>query len=108
MELKATWPCSTHLNEHGGAGFCYVTNTSKHVLLNARRLKAWAAAIVCFSMTSFLALNLFRLHMSQQSLFPPTFPSSMVVVMDVYLDLGLEAVQGQGYPPPFLISNLAT
>ena len=107
MELKATWPCSTHLNEHGGAGFCYVTNTSEHVLLNARWLKAWAAAIVCFSMTSFLALNLFRLHMSQQSLLPPTFLSSMVVVMDIYLDLGLEAVQGQGYPPPFLISNLA-
>jgi hypothetical protein len=32
----------------------------------------------------------------------------MVVVMDVYPDLGLEAVQGQGYPPPLLISNLAT
>ena len=48
-----------HLNEHGGAGFCYVTNTSEHVRLNARRLKAWAAAIVCFSMTSLLALNLF-------------------------------------------------
>jgi len=59
MELKATWPCSTHLNEHGGAGFCYVTNTSEHVRLNARRLKAWAAAIVCFSITSLLALNLF-------------------------------------------------
>ncbi|EDR02051.1 uncharacterized protein LACBIDRAFT_332644 [Laccaria bicolor S238N-H82] len=76
MELKATWPCSTHLNEHGGAGFCYVSNTSEHVLLNARRLKAWAATIV--------------------------------FVMDVYLDLGLEAMQGQGYLPPLLvISNLA-
>jgi hypothetical protein len=59
MELKATWPCSMHLNEHGGAGSCYVTNTSEHVLLNARWLKAWAATIVCFSMTSLLALNLF-------------------------------------------------
>ncbi|KIJ94158.1 hypothetical protein K443DRAFT_110911, partial [Laccaria amethystina LaAM-08-1] len=58
MELKATWPCSTHLNEHGGAGYCYVTNTSEHVRLNARRLKAWAAAIVCFCLLQFIKVDL--------------------------------------------------
>ena len=49
----------------------------------------------------------YRLHMLQQNMFPPTFQSSMVVAMDIYQDLGLEAMQGQGHLPPLLI-NLAT
>ena len=49
----------------------------------------------------------YRLHMSQRNMFPPTFQSSMVVAMDVYQDLGLEVMQGQGHTPPLLI-NLAT
>ncbi|KIJ96371.1 hypothetical protein K443DRAFT_107389, partial [Laccaria amethystina LaAM-08-1] len=74
MELKATWPCSMHLNEHGGAGSCYVTNTSEHVLLNARWLKAWAAAIAAHVATKLVPPNISEFDGSRDGRLPGPRP----------------------------------
>ncbi|KAG6848074.1 hypothetical protein H0H93_003638 [Arthromyces matolae] len=45
-QLKDKWPCASHSGEHGENGFCYIAPNGKHIGLNNRRLKAWAAAIL--------------------------------------------------------------
>jgi len=55
-----------------------------------------------------LKIYSFRLCMLQRNLFCPMFLSLMVVVMDVYLDLGLEGMQGQGSPLLLLTNSLVT
>jgi len=51
LQLKEKWPCETHQGEHGEPGFCYVDPNSRHIGLNNRKLKTWAAAIVGLSET---------------------------------------------------------
>ena len=48
LELKNKWPCQTHQGEHGEPGHCYISPAGEHTRLNPLRLKAWAAAMVCF------------------------------------------------------------
>ncbi|KAH6880882.1 hypothetical protein BKA70DRAFT_1126252 [Coprinopsis sp. MPI-PUGE-AT-0042] len=46
LELKKLWPCSTHLGENGGQGYCYMPGNPDrdHVILTNYRLRVWAAA----------------------------------------------------------------
>ncbi|KAH6909709.1 hypothetical protein BKA70DRAFT_1425424 [Coprinopsis sp. MPI-PUGE-AT-0042] len=46
LELKKLWPCSCHLGENGGQGYCYISGNPdrEHVKLTNYRLRVWAAA----------------------------------------------------------------
>lgn len=46
MQLKARWPCTQHLGEHGESGHCYITPNGDHIGLNNRKFKVWGAAMV--------------------------------------------------------------
>lgn len=63
MQLKMKWVCERHQGEHGEPGYCYVDDAGVHLGLNSRKLKIWAAAIVCYPLPSALLWTdtLFRL-----------------------------------------------
>ncbi|KAJ7106874.1 hypothetical protein C8R43DRAFT_1140426 [Mycena crocata] len=45
VQLKARWPCEAHHGENGDIGYCYVDATGRHIGLNMRKFKTWAAAM---------------------------------------------------------------
>ncbi|KAG6846921.1 hypothetical protein H0H93_011079 [Arthromyces matolae] len=57
-QLKEKYPCASHTGEHGENGFCFVTGGGKHIGLNNRRLKAWAAAIAAGDATKSMPPNI--------------------------------------------------
>ncbi|KAF9225177.1 hypothetical protein BS17DRAFT_801307 [Gyrodon lividus] len=51
MQLKKRWVCEKHAGEHGEPGYCFVNTCGKHLGLNHRKLKLWAAAIAAADAT---------------------------------------------------------
>lgn len=85
LELKKKWPCQSHQGEHGQVGHCYVAPSGEHIRLNALRLKAWAAAIVCSTFSHNVTLLIFgRLLQMLPSTSPPISLHSTVPIMAAF------------------------
>src|SRR6266700_555826 len=85
LELKKKWPCQSHQGEHGQVGHCYVAPTGEHIRLNALRLKAWAAAIVCLLFSLKVTLLICsRLLLMLPSMSPPISLHLMVPTMAAF------------------------
>ncbi|KAJ6601564.1 hypothetical protein B0H10DRAFT_1823908, partial [Mycena sp. CBHHK59/15] len=73
LKPKGKWLCEKHAGENGDVGHCWIDVGGNHVVLNMRKLKMWASAIVSSSDTTALLTALLPIlqTLSLQNKTPP-------------------------------------